>query len=114
MAHGPLSQCSFLLQMGLGTHVNALQHAAASPERGDMLCQAAARLVDPVGMGKEYKVMGVTGGAARAADAEVVWPFVAGEIREEDTMAAQAQHLSQSHDTRRAGLVGVGGLRRKR
>jgi NADH dehydrogenase [ubiquinone] 1 alpha subcomplex assembly factor 7 len=114
MAHGPLSQRSFLLQMGLGTRVNALQRAAASPERGDALAEAAARLVDPAGMGKEYKVMGLTGGAARAADAEGVWPFVAGEIREEDATAVQAQHLSQSHDARRAGLVGVGGLRRER
>ncbi|KAN0134477.1 S-adenosyl-L-methionine-dependent methyltransferase [Lactarius tabidus] len=113
-AYGPLSQRSFLLQMGLGTRVNALQRAAASPERGDALAEAAARLVDPAGMGKEYKVMGLTGGAACAVHAEGVWPFVAGEIREEDATAAQAQHLSQYHDARRAGLVGVGGLRRKR
>ncbi|KAN0134557.1 S-adenosyl-L-methionine-dependent methyltransferase [Lactarius tabidus] len=111
MAHGPLSQRSFLLQMGLGTRVNALQRTAASPERGDALTEAAARLVDPVGMGKEYKVMGLTGGAARTADAEGVWPFVAGEIiREEDAAAVQAQHLSQSHDARGA----VGRLRRER
>ncbi|KAN0134514.1 putative S-adenosyl-L-methionine-dependent methyltransferase domain containing protein, partial [Lactarius tabidus] len=114
MAHGPLSQRSFLLQMGLGTRFNALQRTAASPERGDALAKAAARLVDPAGMGKEYKVMGLTGGAACAADAEGVWPFVAGEIREEDAMAVQAQHLSQSHDARDAGLVGVSGLRRER
>jgi NADH dehydrogenase [ubiquinone] 1 alpha subcomplex assembly factor 7 len=64
--------------MGLGTRVSALQRVATSPERADALGQAAARLVDPVGMGKEYKVMGVTSGAARAADAEGAWPFVAG------------------------------------
>ncbi|KAN0134541.1 S-adenosyl-L-methionine-dependent methyltransferase [Lactarius tabidus] len=114
MAHGPLSQRSFLLQMGLGTRVSALQRAAASPERGDALAEATARLVDPAGMGKEYKVMGLTGSAACAADAEGVWPFVAGEIREEDATAVQAQHLSQSHDARGAGLVGVSGLRRER
>lgn len=77
-AHGPLSQRSFLLHMGLGTRVNTLQRAAASPERADVLGEAAARLVDPVGMGKEYKVMGVTAGAA---DTDGVWPFIAGEIR---------------------------------
>jgi NADH dehydrogenase [ubiquinone] 1 alpha subcomplex assembly factor 7 len=96
MAHGPLLQRSFLLHMGLGTCINVLQLAAASPERGDMLGQAAARLVDPIGMGKEYKVMGVTGSAARTADAEEVWPFVAGKIWEEDAAAVQAQHLSVS------------------
>jgi hypothetical protein len=56
--------------MGLGTRANALQRAAASPEHGDALAEAAARLVDPAGMGKEYKVMGLTGGAACTADAE--------------------------------------------
>jgi hypothetical protein len=91
--------------MGLGTRVSALQRAATSPERADALGQAAARLVDPVGMGKEYKLMGVTGGAARAADAEGVWPFVAGEIGEEDTAAAQVQHLA--HDSRDAGIGSV-------
>ncbi|KAN0134488.1 S-adenosyl-L-methionine-dependent methyltransferase [Lactarius tabidus] len=112
MAHGPLLQHSFLLQMGLGTRVSALQRAAASPERG--LAEAATRLVDSVGMGKEYKVMGLTGGTVCTADAEGVWPFVAGEIWEEDATAVQAQHLSQSHDAWGAGLVGVGGLRRER
>ncbi|KAN0134534.1 S-adenosyl-L-methionine-dependent methyltransferase [Lactarius tabidus] len=68
--YGPLSQRSFLLQMGFGTRVNAIQRAAASPERGDALAEAAAWLVDPVGMGKEYKAMGLTGGAAHTADAE--------------------------------------------
>ncbi|KAN0134498.1 S-adenosyl-L-methionine-dependent methyltransferase, partial [Lactarius tabidus] len=112
-AYGLLSQHSFLLQMGLGTCVNALQHAAAYPERGDTLAEAAAWLVDTAGMGKEYKVMGLTGSPACAADAEGVWPFVAGEIQEEDTTAVQAQHLSQSHDARGAGPAGAGGLRRE-
>ena len=66
--------------MGIGTRVSALQRAAASPERADALVEAAARLVDPAGMGRQYKVMGVTGGAA---DADGVWPFVTGELREE-------------------------------
>ncbi|KAH9998921.1 S-adenosyl-L-methionine-dependent methyltransferase [Russula vinacea] len=59
--HGPLSQRSFLLQMGIDTRVAALERAAAFPERGVALGKAAARLVDGAGMGKEYKVMGVTG-----------------------------------------------------
>ncbi|KAH8987098.1 DUF185-domain-containing protein [Lactarius hatsudake] len=83
--HGPLSQRAFLLHMGIGTRVGALQRAAASPARADALTEAAARLVDPAGMGREYKVMGVTGGAT---DADCVWPFVAGEIREEEEAAA--------------------------
>ncbi|KAH9970552.1 S-adenosyl-L-methionine-dependent methyltransferase [Lactifluus volemus] len=58
--HGLLSQRSFLLHMGIGTRVGALQRTAASPERADALGKAAARLVDAGGMGREYKVMGVT------------------------------------------------------
>jgi NADH dehydrogenase [ubiquinone] 1 alpha subcomplex assembly factor 7 len=92
-AYSLLSQRSFLLQMGLGTHVNTLQRAAASPKHGKALSQAAACLMDPVWMGKEYKVMGVMGGAAHTADAEGMWLFVAGEIWEEDAAALQAQHL---------------------
>jgi NADH dehydrogenase [ubiquinone] 1 alpha subcomplex assembly factor 7 len=75
--------------MGIGTRVSALQRAAASPARADALSEAAARLVDPAGMGREYKVMGVTGGMARTADADGMWPFVAGEIREEKEAAAE-------------------------
>jgi len=81
--------------MGIGTRVDALQRAAASPARADALSEATARLVDPAGMGREYKVMGVTGGAARAADTDGVWPFVAGEIREEEAAAAPAQHQAR-------------------
>ena len=78
--------------MGLGTRISALQRAAATPERADVLSKAAARLVDPAGMGKEYKVMGVTAGAASAANTDGVWPFIAGEIQEQDPAASRAQH----------------------
>jgi len=78
-AHGPISQRSFLLHMGIGTRVAALQQSAASPERADTLEKAVARLVDAAGMGGEYKVMGVTGGVGKGE--ELVWPFVAGEVQ---------------------------------
>ena len=61
--------------MGIGTRVAALQRAAAFPERGVALENAAARLVDGTGMGREYKVWGVTGGVGGGT--ERVWPFVA-------------------------------------
>ena len=63
--------------MGIGTCVAALQRAAASPERGVALENAAERLVDGAGMGREYKVMGVTGGVDRGTGE--VWPFIAGD-----------------------------------
>ena len=62
--------------MGISARVDALQRAAISSERADALGKAAARLVDAAGMGREYKVMGVTGGR----DTEEVWPFIAGEV----------------------------------
>ena len=79
-AHGPLSQRSFLLNMGIGARVDALRRAAVSSDRADALGKAVARLVDPVGMGRQYKVMGVTGGR----EVEEVWPFIAGEVVAQD------------------------------
>jgi hypothetical protein len=102
MVHGPLLQRAFLCHMGLGTCINTLQCAAASPKHADELDKAATQLVDPAGMGKEYKVMGVTSGAACMADADGVWPFIAGELWKDDTAAAQTQHLAQ--DTQVRGL----------
>jgi hypothetical protein len=66
--------------MGLGTRIATLRRAAASPERGVALEQAAARLVDGAGMGREYKVMGVTGGVVGGIGE--VWPFIAGEAQD--------------------------------
>jgi len=66
--------------MGIGARVAALQRAAASPERGVTLEKAASRLVDGTGMGREYKVMGVTGGVVGGTGE--VWPFIAGEAQD--------------------------------
>jgi hypothetical protein len=66
--------------MGIGARVAALRQAAASPERGVAHEKAAARLVDGAGMGREYKVMGVTGGIGGGTGE--VWPFIAGEAQD--------------------------------
>jgi NADH dehydrogenase [ubiquinone] 1 alpha subcomplex assembly factor 7 len=63
--------------MGLLLRVNALVRNAKSDERRTPILDAAKRLVDPAGMGKEYQVMGITSfssGAERQAPVEV-WPF---------------------------------------
>ena len=86
MTHGPLSQRSFLLHMGIGTRLAALRRAASSPEHEVALDKAAARLVDGAGMGREYKVMGVTGGVGGGTGE--VWPFIAGEAQ--DTLKAES------------------------
>jgi NADH dehydrogenase [ubiquinone] 1 alpha subcomplex assembly factor 7 len=100
MAHGPLSQCAFLCHTGLSTRINTLQCTAASPKHADELDKAATQLVDPVGMGKEYKVMGVTSGAVCMADADGVWPFIAGKLWKDDAAATQTQHLAQDTQVR--------------
>jgi len=81
--------------MGIGARVAALQRAAVSAERAEALGQAAARLVDAAGMGREYKVMGVTGRPGRGdAEAEEVWPFIAGEVVVQD--AASGRDVEES------------------
>ncbi|KAI0029274.1 S-adenosyl-L-methionine-dependent methyltransferase, partial [Vararia minispora EC-137] len=56
--HGPLTQHDFLTRMGMHLRVKKLQDAAR-PERRKSIEDAANRLVDLMGMGKQYKVMGV-------------------------------------------------------
>lgn len=74
--HGPLTQSSFLDRMGLPIRVDALLRGAPSEERRKVIQDAANRLVDLNGMGKEYKVFGITS-TASDADAEVeVYPFI--------------------------------------
>lgn len=78
--HGPISQRAFLERMGLGVRVDALVRAAEGGGRdGEALRAAAERLVDRLGMGTEYRVMGITAGAGEGegGDAKAgTWPFV--------------------------------------
>ncbi|KAF9466590.1 S-adenosyl-L-methionine-dependent methyltransferase [Collybia nuda] len=71
--HGPISQRTFLTRMGLDVRMEALALAAeGDKEREGGLKTAAKRLVDPLGMGAEYRFMGITSGK----EADEVWPFV--------------------------------------
>jgi len=58
---GPLDQATFLLRMGLQERVQNLQKSVGNPDRSQSIASAAHRLVDPTGMGSQYKVLGVTG-----------------------------------------------------
>lgn len=67
--------------MGLQLRVDALVRNAKTDERRTAIRDAAKRLVDPVGMGKEYQVMGITNLGRDASGDETestagVWPFV--------------------------------------
>ena len=71
--HGPVPQSSFLTRMGLEVRVEGLVRGALEERRKDIE-SAAMRLVDPVGMGKEYLVMGINNGDD--GDRGGTWPFV--------------------------------------
>jgi len=79
--HGPLPQSIFLTRMGLHMRVEALKRAAKTPERKGSIEKAASRLVDTLGMGNEYKVLGITShekSEENAGAVKSVWPFMDG------------------------------------
>ncbi|PWN47109.1 Protoporphyrinogen oxidase [Violaceomyces palustris] len=57
--HGPMFQSHFLQALGLEPRVEALTKSASSQERSQEIQVAAKRLVDPTGMGAQYKFLGV-------------------------------------------------------
>ncbi|KAF4571221.1 hypothetical protein EYR36_008550 [Pleurotus pulmonarius] len=75
--HGPISQASFLKGMGIDMRVDTLVKAASTEERQKSIRDAALRLADPVGMGKEYQVMGITNKPTSEDTSQKVWPFIA-------------------------------------
>ncbi|KAK0480196.1 S-adenosyl-L-methionine-dependent methyltransferase [Armillaria novae-zelandiae] len=70
--YGPLPQSQFLVSMGLEARVNMLIRSAKTEERAEDIGKAAQRLVDEAGMGKEYKVLGISSSRSEHG----VWPFV--------------------------------------
>lgn len=69
-ALGPISQSSFLLSLGLEPRMKKLLDSASTPERKEDIRKAGARLIDPLGMGTQYQVMGVV-----PEGQEEVYPF---------------------------------------
>lgn len=69
---GLMYQAHFLQALGLGPRVEALEKAAANDERRADISSAAKRLVDPTGMGAQYKVLGVSSEASPGGSAEAV------------------------------------------
>lgn len=57
--HGPLSQADFLTSLGFLPRLEGLLRNAKA-DRKELIESGAKRLVDTLGMGKEYKVMGIT------------------------------------------------------
>ena len=63
-------------QMGLETRVKMLVEQAKDEARKKDIASAADRLVSPIGMGNQYKIMGISGTRESSLDAETRWPFI--------------------------------------
>lgn len=65
---GPMFQSHFLKALGVDQRVQALVANAANPQRQKDIQAAALRLVDPSGMGAQYKAFGIVAEAHLGAD----------------------------------------------
>ena len=70
-----MPQGKFLMQLGLPFRLEGLLKAAKTDERRQEIRSAAASLVDPTGMRKEYQVMGITSEASEKMNSASTWPF---------------------------------------
>lgn len=68
--HGLISQRNFLTCMGIEIRAAALMRSASPLERKKAIEDGANRLIDPSGMGEQYKVLG-----AVAKGRDEIWPF---------------------------------------
>ncbi|KAL4402537.1 protein-arginine omega-N symmetric methyltransferase [Malassezia pachydermatis] len=78
LSYGPMPQREFLTALGLSLRVKKLLESNP-PARAKVIEQAAARLIDAHGMGKQYQVLGVSAPAQASAGAnepEEVYPFM--------------------------------------
>ncbi|KAG9124017.1 hypothetical protein FRC07_013180 [Ceratobasidium sp. 392] len=58
--HGPVTQQAFLTRMGAAVRLQKLLDATKDNERRTALEKGAQRLMDPLGMGTQYKVLGIS------------------------------------------------------
>lgn len=75
---GSIAQRDFLAHMGIEPRLRKLVDANPNAARKDEMISAARRLVDPTGMGVQYRFLGVTGTGWRplAKGEEDAWPFL--------------------------------------
>lgn len=69
---GPISQAQFLISLGLQPRLRKLLDTAP-PERREAIEKGAKRLIDVLGMGSQYQVMGVVSGEPEMK--EGIYPF---------------------------------------
>jgi NADH dehydrogenase [ubiquinone] 1 alpha subcomplex assembly factor 7 len=65
-----MPQSQFLLSLGLQPRLDKLLKAASTEERRMDIRKGAKRLIDPLGMGAQYQVMGIV-----SPSKEEVYPF---------------------------------------
>ncbi|KAI6123548.1 S-adenosyl-L-methionine-dependent methyltransferase [Pisolithus croceorrhizus] len=70
---GTLRQGEFLKRLGVHLRAASLIQAAPSMERKKAIEQGVSRLVDPLGMGGQYAVLGIT---SEKKGVQGLWPFV--------------------------------------
>ncbi|EIW72696.1 hypothetical protein TREMEDRAFT_25891, partial [Tremella mesenterica DSM 1558] len=69
---GTISQSDFLLKLGLQPRLEKLSQNAETPERKETIRKSAQRLIDPLGMGSQYRILGLVDGSQ--SDSEI-YPF---------------------------------------
>ncbi|KAH7884401.1 S-adenosyl-L-methionine-dependent methyltransferase [Phlebopus sp. FC_14] len=74
--HGTITQGSFLNLMGVKVRAANLMKAATTTERKSAIENGVKRLVDPLGMGGQYAVLGVVGSPNDGTKNKGVWPFM--------------------------------------
>ncbi|EIW84246.1 DUF185-domain-containing protein [Coniophora puteana RWD-64-598 SS2] len=70
--HGTLSQGNYLRRMGIDLRTRVLMQSAKSDDRRRAIETASKRLIDPLGMGEQYRIMGVS----VPQKGEEVYPFL--------------------------------------
>ncbi|WVF70972.1 hypothetical protein IAT40_005768 [Kwoniella sp. CBS 6097] len=73
-ALGPIPQSQFLLSLGLQPRLRKLLESAPEDRKED-IAKGAKRLIDPLGMGAQYQVMGISSGPVDSTSE--IYPFPA-------------------------------------
>lgn len=68
---GPMFQSHFLKALGLDHRIEALLKAAGDDKRKKAIKSSAKRLIDPTGMGGQYKVLGISAEQTESGEAKV-------------------------------------------
>lgn len=72
---GPIPQSTFLTSLGLQPRLEKLLTTARDDTRREDIRKAAQRLIDPLGMGAQYQVLGLSG-VLPGKEEEEVYPFL--------------------------------------